>query len=515
MKKRYFRAAIFAMLAATTLVGKAQQINPMAEAAIRGYSEILAENPKDYYTLLDRATQYYNMGNYDRALSDVDLALEYTPKSDKDYRQAELSMKAEILLAQKKYKPALEATNAALEINPSSQSDLYRMGNLFLLVNNGEGALKAFQQLQRENSRSQEAFYGMAKANVILGRNDAATDLIQEIENLGKNSFITYCRIGDLYSDMGKTREATSNYIKAFLMDQSSKRPLESIRYLASKDYPTVIQTIDTYEKASSEDIGFSYVKVLLTYEAGDYKTVAATCEDLISKMDKENPSLYRMLAVAQKALNQTAQALDNINKAEAINPEDGDILTDKADILLSSDASKALETAEKALRIDPDNEYAMLTGAKAAIMAGNSEKALPLLNEIILINPSNIQALLLRGYLNEILLKDGKTAVQDYGRAGSVNSDNASEMALSALGKSKAGKKLDSDGMIKDAESMAAGDKNALYNIAIYYAQTGDLEKAKDFTEQAIKAGYTNLYNIKGNNEPLLNLTPIHHLMN
>lgn len=86
--------------------------------------------------------------------------------------------------------------------------------------------------------------------------------------------------------------------------------------------------------------------------------------------------------------------------------------------------------------------------------------------------------------------------------------------MVYAAMGKSFTNKKLDADGLINDAISKAGKDKDALYLIAVYYAQTGNLEKAKEYVDRAMLNGYSNMYNLKANPQPLLNLAPIRHLM-
>lgn len=513
MKKRYIAAGVLAVMLSLTSA-KAQQINPMTEAVIKGYSEILAENPKDYITLYDRASQYYNINNFDRALSDIDLALEYTPESDKNYRAAEYSLKADILLSKKDYQRALEASREALKINPSSAADYYRLGNINLLLNDGNEALKAFQQLQRINTRSQEAFYGMAKANIMLGKNDEAERLIKEIESFGKNSAITYCRIGDLQTDMGRTKDAVGNYVVAYMMGQDTQRPKESLTFLAKKDYPAVMQTLDAFVTASPDNLNYLFLKATIADSANDYETTEKACEQLLDKLDDDAPAVYRMLAMAQMAQNKLTPALANIKFAENLSKNNPYILADKADILLGIDPVQAMAVADEALAINPDLELAQLIGAKGAIMSNNAEKGLDYLNNIILTNPSNVEALLLRAYLNENVAKDSKAAVADYGRAGNAHVENNADLALAALGKSKAGKKLDAEGMISDAIAGAGSDKNTLFNIAVYYAQTGNLEKAKEFADKAKMAGYNNMYYLKGSNEPLISLSPIYHLM-
>lgn len=501
-------------MATSFLAGQAQQINPMTEAVIRNYSEILAEDPKDYLTLYDRASQYYNIGDYDRALSDLDMALQYTPESEKAYRQAEYSLKADILSTQKKYEESIAATNAALNVDPASQPDLYRLGNLYLLVEKPEEALKAFDRLQRENSRSQEGFYGMAKANVQLGRKDEAEKLIKEIENLGKQSFITYCRIGDLYADMGNVQEATTNYAIAYSMEDGNPRPVESLKYLARKNPRSVLEIIESIIQSKPDNIPVRYLNAIIAYDAGMYPHAEKAVKELASAMDEDSAAVYRMMAMSQLAQNKLDEALQSIETAERLSPGSAGVLVDKAEILLNQNPEKAYQVATEALKHNNDESTLMLA-ANAAMLSGKYDQAADYLNEVVLINPANAEALLLRGYLNTEYKKDGKAGVADYTRAGNVNQDGSvANMVYAALGKSKVNKKLDADGLINQALAKAGKNKDDLYLIAVYFAQTGNLEKSKEYVDKALESGYSNVYNLVGNNSPLFNLSPIHHLL-
>lgn len=501
-------------LACTWMGAAAQTINPMTEAVMRNYAEILAEDPQDYMTLYDRASQYLELGEYDRALSDIEMALEYTPEKDKDYRIAEYALKSEVLTAKKDYMGALDAVNSALALNPVSQPNLYKAGNLFLMLKNPEGALKAFEALQRENPRSQEAFYGMAKANVMAGRNDDAEKLIAEIESLGKQSFITYCRIGDLYSDMGNVRNAATNYTIAYTMDDNSNRPLASLKVLAAKEPDTVMKTIDEMISSKPDNIALNYLKAIIAFDGGLYAQAETACSEIAKAMDKESPAVYRMQAMSQLAQNKLQEAAQSIKAAETLAPGDPGVLLDKAEIYLTTNPAESYEAAKKALTIIPDNEAALMAASKGAIMTGNYNDALAHLNEIVLSNPGNIDALLLRGYVNSEFLKEGKAGVADYTRAGNVNPEgNVAAMTKVALGKAKTNKKLDADGIINEAVQRAGNNKEDLYAVAVYYAQTGNLEKAKEFADKAILNGYGNIYNLRTNDEPLFNLKPIRHL--
>lgn len=503
------------MMACSFLGLNAQQINPMTEAVLRDYAEILAENPKDYYTLYDRASQYLSLGEYARALSDIEMALEYTPETDKDYRIAEYSLKSDILLSQKNYDGALEAINAALALNPTSTSELYKAGSIYLMINKPQEALNSFQRLQRESTRSQEAFYGMAKSNAMLGNNQEAAKLINEVENLGKQSFVTYCRIGDLYSDMNDIKNATKNYVIAYTMEDNNPRPIESLKFLGRKNFNAVMESLDEIIASNSDNVALNYIKAILAYDAGQYDKAVAACKNLATGLEEDSPAVYRMLALSQLALNNVPEAVQSINTAEKLAPNSPGVLLDKAEILMNQNPQQAYEAAEKAAAATPDSETTMMVAAKAAIMAGKYPEALNYLNNVVLSNPANGEALLLRGYLNDECLKEGKEGIADYTRAGNIHqSGNVSDLVFAAIGKAKANKKLDAEGMINDAVKKVGNNKDDLYLVAVYYAQTGNLEKAKEFADKAMLNGYGNIYNLQANDEPIFNLKPIRHLM-
>lgn len=493
----------------------AQQINPMTEAVLKQYSDYLSENPKDYVTLFDRASQYFSIGENVRALSDIDMALEYTPAKETSYRLAEYSLKSDILTAQKDYDGAIEAVKAALAIDPSSKSDLYKAGNLYLLTNKPQEALGVFQSLQRESPRSQEAFYGMAKANVMMGNPQEAENLIKEIEALGKQSFVTYCRIGDLYSDMGNVKEAATNYAIAYSMEDTNPRPIESLKLLERKNPALVMETLESLIVSKPDNLALQYLKAILAFDAGLYAEAEKACKELAANLEEDSPAVYRMMAMAQLAQNKRAESKQSIETAEKLSPGNIDILQDKAEILFADDPQGAYDCIVQVLTQIPDDQSALLIGAKTAMAAGKYPEAQNYLNHLVLSNPSNVEALLLRGFLNTEYLKDGKAGVADYTRAGSVQPNgDLNTMILVALGKSKINKKLDADGLIKDVTSKSTNNKNTLYLLAVYYAQTGNLEKAKEYADLAVANGYGNLYNLQSNPQPLINLVPIQHLM-
>lgn len=178
-----FLRLLSVLLVATAFIGAAQKIDPITQAVLNGYTEFLKDNPKDFETLFDRGAQYYQLGLYDQALDDLTQALEYTPQKNTDMRQRELTLISSIAASMDNYELALKAVQDALEISPQDYGNIYRKGLVLLNLKRPEEAYRAFSSLQSLKSRSQDAYYGMAKACIQQGN-------ISEAETLMKLSLI-------------------------------------------------------------------------------------------------------------------------------------------------------------------------------------------------------------------------------------------------------------------------------------------------------------------------------------
>ena len=134
--------------AAALFTASAQQINPITRAMLEGYTELLRENPKDYQTLYERAAQYYRLSQYDRALDDLAKGLEYAPVKDAAYRVQAFSLMADAAMEMKNYDLALRSVDSALALEPDNYANIYKKGNICLLLDRPEEAYKAFASTQ-------------------------------------------------------------------------------------------------------------------------------------------------------------------------------------------------------------------------------------------------------------------------------------------------------------------------------------------------------------------------------
>ena len=79
-----------------------------------GYEQILKENPNDYFTLYQRAQQYYKLSMYAEAKDDITRAIELTPKNENEMLGSQFSLLSNIYIEQADYNKALSTINSAI-----------------------------------------------------------------------------------------------------------------------------------------------------------------------------------------------------------------------------------------------------------------------------------------------------------------------------------------------------------------------------------------------------------------
>lgn len=504
---------IAAMLIAMALPAGAQQINPVTKAVLDGYENILKDDPNDYVTLYQRAVELYRLSQYDKAKADIQRALRHTPAKEKEWLAQENSLMADICIEQKDYEASLDYIRKALEINPDSYSDNYKLGNICLYLNRPEDAYKAFSSMQRLKSRSQEAYFGMAKAAIMLGRNSEAEALMKQAEEAAPGSDITYCRLGDLYKDMGQNENAAANYLIGFSMTDGDPRPLESLVALAAQDYDAVAKALDYSVDLTANKIPLYFLKANLALRSGNYAQAENAAHSLLKLPEGNDPGVYLILAQAQLAQNRPTDALASVEHSVRLS-DSALAETVKADALIAAGRpAEASQAVARALQMDADYADAMLAGARASLAKGDAKDALAQLNSLLMVDAGNLQALLMRAYVNTEFLKEGKLGMLDYTRAAGQPADTFPDLAWVALAKARSGKKLDSDAIISEGLKKDDGAL-ANYYSAVYYAQTGALDKAAAAVNAAKMKGFQNQFMLQPGYLPGLDLTPIRHLL-
>ena len=510
MKKR--NSILLGCALAAGLSCGAQQINPLTLSVINSYTELIAADPQDYMSHFERGSEYLKLNELAKAEEDLLNAIKYTPKKESAFKCQEYALLSNVYLLAGDNEKAIEALKEAQQTDSSNMMVRNRLGDLYLDLNRPEEAYKTFQGMQALKNRNQDAYYGMARAAIKLGRNQEALDLIEQIKNADQSNYLTYLRIGKVYEEMEQNEKAIANYLRSYSLSDYVSSPLNAFWDLASKDYNAANNVLTSSINASPSNVMLHFLKASLENKYGKLRDVVIECEDLLKSEDGRDPAVYDMLAMAQMALGDQKEAVENINKAVGMAPGNTSLIADQIYIMMQSDPTVASLVADSALNHFDDSRL-LLRGAQAYMMAGNGEKAAATLDKWIKKDPAAIEPLVLKAYVSSEMLDNAKSGMADYAKAAEMQASDNLDLIYKALALTKSGRQPEGDEVVV-ALTESNPDFNSLYNIAAYYALTGNLEKAKEFADKAVWEGYMDVFNLKSSRIPLLNLQPIHHLL-
>ena len=134
-----------------------------------------------------------------------------------------------------------------------------------------------------------------------------------------------------------------------------------------------------------------------------------------LNRLIKASPENSQAIALKAYALNKLANtrrewkysqlALENANRALALNPDEDIALTSKGWALIDlGKAHEALSALEQAVRVNPNNEYAWFNLAWAQYLTGNAVASTESIKKALQINPGN--AVIKRG---KVMMEKGE----------------------------------------------------------------------------------------------------------
>lgn len=496
---------------ASFFVSHSQEIHPMTKAMLDGYDQILKETPDDYFILYQRSQQYYKLSMYDNALRDIKKAISLTDAKEKEMLSQEYSLQASIYMETNEYPKALEAIDEAIKFSSQPYSLLNTKGNICIYLAKYNEARLAFRQMQALNSRSQEAFLGLAKIALLEGDKNSAISLMKEGERCNPSSYITYCRLGDLYIDMGDHANAMTAYITAFSLSSDKDRPITSMINLSKIDYQSTINGLKYAIDKTTNKTPLYFLSASISFINGHYKDAYQTYTYIINTTEAHDAEIYARLAETCLYLNKQDEATKYINIAiSGIESVDNYLIRAKIEYA-KSNYNNALIASEKALELSQRKSTIALTYcALAKLELEQTDEAIMLLNEAIINDAGDMLPLMIRGYIYDQIKGNLRNSVNDYQRAASLEATTFPQIMYKGLAQTLAGKRLDGDETISQALKNMSLNAEAYFYCAIYYAQTGDKDKANSMLTKAIELGYENLYLLYEDETINLNIKPI-----
>lgn len=489
----------FALTAACALSAQSGLNNPVTQAVLGVYEEVLRENPKDYNVLLSRADEYYRHNDYVRALPDVDKALEYAPSNDEEVILRALVLRAGIYNETKRPEKAIEDLRRAASMAPDSYSIIYQKANTEYLLGNYPDAGADYQLLVRLNPRGSEGYIGQARVAVKENNLGTANEMLEKAVGIDPNNAELYVRRSSVRKQMGDHNGAVDDLLLALSSDSRHPRAMQELIDYGNTNYPATMAGLSNAITQAPQVGMYRYLRAVIAQAHYHY---LAAINDYNAILDQElynYHGLYASIAECQYALGNYTEALGSIEHALSMDKNQASYYVLRSKILRALNCNEeAVEAAAAGLAVDRQSVEALSEMAEAYRATGNFQEASNLLGEAILTDAENPMPYMLRAQLMAQNLNKETAATQLYEKVVEMDHfylDNPRSLkgfALLFLGRTDEANRW-MDNILK---TVTDTDGLIHYYGACFYAQAGQLAKAMECTEKALDLGYANFHN-------------------
>jgi putative PEP-CTERM system TPR-repeat lipoprotein len=291
---------------------------------------------------------------------------------------------ARLHLARKEPQKALARSREALDANPNSPEALNLMGSTQLAVGDRTNAIATFTKLTKRASQSPDAYLRLALAQIADNKMAAAQVTLKEALKLQPDHLQSLNAMLRLKLAEKKPDEAiqVARQIQA-------KHPRSPIGFEREADILAAqkrwSQAIKSYEQALNRDAGSAGLIKLFQVQlrAGDARQAEQRIIDWLKLHPKDN--VVRAHAAEYYLVNdRNKDAIAQYQELRRQAPDNIIALNNLATLYHREKDTRALETAEQALKLAPENPAVRDTLGWILVEQGQAPRGLELLNKAL-----------------------------------------------------------------------------------------------------------------------------------
>jgi superkiller protein 3 len=336
-----------------------------------------------------RASTFINIGRYKEALSDINYFID---NRDNDYGLSEAFINKAIIL--------------------------YKMGDY-------KNSMEYYESAQKENKGKDKSI----ESQILIGlaylsdSPEKTLNLLNKAIELDSISGIPYIARISIFMNQGKINEAFNDAKMAFSIIPEDA----TLNYNIAQLYANYLNNNDSAIKYFERAIKFSpqspnnseiYMNIgVINYNSGRYEN-ALNYYKKSEEINTENDLLYYNLASLLSDLNRNTEALEKINKAIKLNPNDAEFFNLKGTFfLIQSSLDSAEQQFKRAIEIDPKFAGAFYNLGYLFGEKMDHVQSIKYYDQAVLLN-FNIEATLVNRALQKIKINKIESACDDFKRA-------------------------------------------------------------------------------------------------
>lgn len=413
---------------------------------------------------------------------------------------------AEIYSRSGRQEMALNQLEAVLNLDPGDLPILYLLTDAYLELGRLEEANGVLDRIIEISGSSFELHLKKFQNYNALLRDDLALAELEIMRELDPGNLLTLHRISRYYQELGKLDEAEETLLDARERNPNDQRTTLFLAelYLQQEKWDEagnlILHSIENPVVPPAEKIDlarFLYMQSSRNPSVPRLTNYLDQAIGLIARTESEYAPAQ--LFTAEYYLNQNEQerALESLENAIALTPDNGEAWAQRFQILFSSQQyNEIIALSETAESSAPDNPFIQFFTGASYMLEGHYESAGHWLYQASLLSAPRDFRSVIYATLADVRVENGEweEARSDYERALRLNRDNHNALNNYAyyitLYEEEEEKLMEALDMAKRALAMEPDNPSYLDTLAWAYFKTGNTAAAKEYIEQALDAG-------------------------
>jgi putative PEP-CTERM system TPR-repeat lipoprotein len=323
------------------------------EEATRWLERAARDNPDELQPALTLSSHYLGMGENQKALAQMQK-LHSTQPANAEV----LNMLAQAQLANKDASAALESYKKVAVATPNSAAPYMRIATTYMALQNPAAASESLKKALSLQPDFLDAQLMQAALDARTGRHEQALSMARQIQKQRSKSPVGYVLEGDVLMGQDKAAPALKAYEQAFALNKSG---------------PVLVKVHNALSKVGKEKDGDARIMQWLKEHPDDPTTrIYIGTRNLFN--GQANASVEHFEAILQK------------------DPKNAAAMNNLAIAFQQLKDTRALEYAEKANKLAPDNAGVMDTLGWILIEQGDTKRGLPLVQKAASLAPQSAE---------------------------------------------------------------------------------------------------------------------------
>lgn len=453
----------------------------------------IKENPSNGYAHFAISILEAEAENYSDAMTSINIALKRLPKKDSEYLSASYAVRAGLYAIAGDTIKAVDDYNQAACLTPDDDDILKELGQLLYESGRYDEADTVYRRIVAINPASVIGYMGLGRDACDTGNYEEAIRQYDTVIKMYDEYSSGYAFRAESYLKLGKYLEAVNDITKAISIDSDGKAyrllydfPVEQLKLIVTKIKGMAVK--------DPHDAKWWYIIGSLCKDKGKYEDAV---EALQKAFDIDASSVFLdMIADCYRNTGDYVKALEFVNRALQMAPDDLDLISLRADLLGDSgDIDGAIAAWTDYIERTPDSSWGYYRRGFFEDNSDRTDAALEDYDMAIMLYPDYAYAYLGKG---DMLMRLGRPeeAMDAYRKVVELdtvpNNESCAMYALLALGEKD--KAVDFLNRVIENDSTDCGN---YYDAACLYSRIGDVDKSLAYLRIALEKGFRRFHHV------------------